>query len=261
VNRLIGDTYRQRREFRLAVEAYQRSLAQEPNDAFTLSGMAQSYFALGDRGEAERCCSRLLYVWSGADPGLKWRKAVEALGLSGKPMAETPAPERPYRPESLASLGPSNWEPYAAPKLDAVDVDGKPVRLEEFRGKNVLLVFYLSDECAHCVEQLKAINARSTDWSQENTVVLAVSSASPEMNKSSQKLGSFTLRLLSDPRHENARRFASYDDFEAIELHSTILIDTKGRVHWKRTGGNPFMDMEFLLQAVKRMNGKPTVKL
>jgi hypothetical protein len=37
-------------------------------------------------------------------------------------------------------------------------------------------------------------------------------------------------------------------------LHSTILIDTKGRVHWKRTGGKPFDNVEFLLQSVKRMN-------
>ena len=118
----------------------------------------------------------------------------------------------------------------------------------------MLLVFYLNDECVHCVEQLKAINARAHDLSSENTVVLAVSSVSPEINKESSKLGKLTLRLLSDRDHENARRFASYDDLEELELHSTILIDTKGRVHWKRTGGKPFADVEFLLQSVKRMN-------
>jgi len=48
-----------------------------------------------------------------------------------------------------------------------------------------------------------------------------------------------------------------HDDFEEMELHSTILIDAKGRVHWKRTGGDPFSDTNFLLQSLKRMNGKP----
>ena len=81
-----------------------------------------------------------------------------------------------------------------------------------------------------------------------------VSSVSPEKNKASAKLGKFPMRLLSDHDHENARRFASYDDFEDLELHSTLLIDTKGRVHWKRTGGKPFADVEFLLRSVKRMN-------
>jgi peroxiredoxin len=254
VYRVLGDVYLKHGEYRLAVEAYQRSLDQEPNDAFSLSGLAQAHAALGDRERAQRYYGRLLSVWSNADPSLKWRKAVDTLGLTAKPIAETPSPERPYRPETLASLGPSNWEPYAAPKLDGVDVNGKRVRLEEFRGRNVLLVFYLNDECAHCVEQLVAINARAAEWSQENTVVLAVSSASPEKNRSSQKLGKLDIHLLSDRDHENARRFASYDDFEEIELHSTILIDTRGRVRWKRTGGDPFTDMEFLMQTVKRMN-------
>jgi hypothetical protein len=44
------------------------------------------------------------------------------------------------------------------------------------------------------------------------------------------------------------------------DLHSTILIDTKGRVHWKRTGGKPFADVEFLMQSVKRMNQLTTAQ-
>jgi peroxiredoxin/Flp pilus assembly protein TadD len=260
IDRVLGDVYLKRGEHRLASEAYQRSLALLPNDAFALSGLARARFALGDREKARQEYGRLLYVWSGAGPALKWRKAVEALGLTAKPLAETPAPERPYRPEALASLGPSNWEPYPAPKLDCLDMDGKHVGLEEYRGKNVLLVFYLNDECAHCVEQLTAVNARCADWNKEKTVVLAVSSASPEKNKISQKLGSLAIRLLSDRDHQNARRFASYDDFEEIELHSTILIDAQGRVRWKRTGGDPFTDMEFLMQAVQRVNGPPAAK-
>ena len=144
-----------------------------------------------------------------------------------------------------------------------MDTDGKTVRLEDFLGKNVLLVFYLGDECPHCVEQLVAINGRAADWAAENTVVLAVSSTTPEKNKASEKLGKLSTRLLSDRDHNNARRFTSYDDFEEMELHSTILIDAKGRVHWKRTGGDPFSDVDFLLQSLKRMNGsqrQPSVR-
>jgi peroxiredoxin len=254
VNRLLGDVYLNRGEPRLAVEAYERALIQEPYDAFTLSGLARAHFALSNREQAENDYGRLLYVWSGTDPNLKWMTAVTALGLKATPVAPTLAPERPYRVEALAALGPLNWEPYAAPKLDCVDVNGAQVSLEDFRGTNVILVFYLSDECVHCVEQLKAINGRTEDWNNENAVVLGVSSVSPEKNRESAKLGKLSMRLLSDHNHENARRFASYDDFEELELHSTILIDANGRVHWKRTGGKPFADVEFLLQSVKRMN-------
>jgi peroxiredoxin len=260
VNRVLGDVYLKRGEYRLAVAAYEKSLTQERNDAFALSGLAQACFALGDRDKAEKCYGRLLYEWSGAEPGLKWMTAVEALGLKSTPVAETITTERPYRPEELARIGPINWEPYAAPQLNCVDTDGARVSLQDYKGTNVLLVFYLSDECVHCVEQLTAINARADDWARENTVVLGVSSASPEKNKASAKLGKLPMRLLSDHDHENARRFASYDDFENIELHSTILIDANGRVHWKRTGGEPFTDVEFLLKSVKQMNQKTALR-
>ena len=113
--------------------------------------------------------------------------------------------------------------------------------------------------CAGLVATIGATLAaqRKGDFEKQNTVVLAVSSASPEKNKASAELGGLCARLLSDEDHENARRFTSFDDFEELELHSTILIDAQGRVHWKRTGGDPFTDMDFLLQSLKRMNGKP----
>ena len=256
VNRLLGDVYLERGEARLAVEAYERALKQEPYDAFTLSGLARAQAAAGAKEKAEDAFGRLLYVWSGAQKNLRWMTSAAALGLKSGPIAPTLAPARAYRPELLAHLGTLNWEPYAAPKLNCLDVDGKPVTLDQFRGTNVLLVFYLNDECVHCVEQLKSINGHGDDWSSENTVVLGVSSVTPEKNKASPKLGKLAIRLLSDVNHENARRFASFDDFEDLELHSTVLIDTQGRVHWKRTGGKPFADVDFLLQSVKRMNQK-----
>jgi peroxiredoxin/tetratricopeptide (TPR) repeat protein len=257
INRLLGDVYLRAGEHRLAIEAYERALKQERNDAFSLAGLAQAYFKSGNREKAVECAGRFAHVWSACDPGLRWKSEVDALGLNAAPIAQTPAPERPYTLDAQSDIGPLNWEPFAAPQLDCTGTDGKSVRLEDFRGKNIVLVFYLSDECAHCVEQLKAINARAADWEGENAVVLAVSSTSAEKNKDSETLGKLSMQLLSDRDHINARRFTSYDDFEEMELHSTILIDTKGRVHWKRTGGDPFSDMDFLHQSLKRMNGKP----
>ncbi len=257
VNRLLGDVYLRAGEHRLAIEAYERALKQERNDAFSLSGLAQAYFKSGNHEKAVECAGRFAYVWSACDSGLRWKADVDALGLNAAPIAQTPAPERLYAADAQADIGPLNWKPFPAPPLECTDADGKTVRLEDFRGKNVILVFYLSDQCPHCVEQLVAINGRAADWEGENAVVLAVSSTSPAENKNSDKLGKLSTRLLSDHDHINARRFTSYDDFEEMELHSTILIDATGRVHWKRTGGDPFTDMDFLLQSLKRMNGKP----
>ncbi|AIE84454.1 redoxin domain-containing protein [Fimbriimonas ginsengisoli Gsoil 348] len=255
IMRLVGDLHLRRGDARLAIEAYERALKNEANDGFTLAGLARAWNLAGDKDKAREYAGRLEYEWSGADPGLRWLAEVRALGLNATPIARTPGAERPYRPEELASYGPSNWAPFAAPKLECLDVNGKPVRLENYRGKNVLLVFYLNEGCVHCVEQLEKINERAADLLKEDTVVLAVSSTPPAKNKESMKLGKLGLQLLSDRNHENARRYASYDDFEELELHSTILIDAQGRVRWKRTGGDPFTNIDFLMRELKRING------
>ncbi|HWD38687.1 MAG TPA: redoxin domain-containing protein [Fimbriimonas sp.] len=254
VARVLGDAYLECQDAPSAIKAYESALAREPNDAFSLAGLAKAYHAVGDDAKAELYADRMLYEWSDADPGLKWLSEVRALELGKKPVAETLAPERRYNPESLGRLGPSNWTPFRAPKLDVRDVDGKSVTLEDHRGKNVLLVFFLGDYCVHCLTQLDMIDKRIHEFDRENVSVLAVCSAPPSKNKESKALTGLHVAMLSDRNHENARRFASYDDFENLELHSTILIDKEGRVRWKRTGGDPFTDIDFLLQEVHRVN-------
>jgi peroxiredoxin len=129
------------------------------------------------------------------------------------------------------------------------------VTLDAYRGKNVLLIFYLGSECPHCMRQLHEIGKKKDDWERLNAVVLAVSSAPPAKNAATMKeFGDLPVRVLSDDHYENARRFHSYDDFEEIELHSTILIDQKGRVYWAQMGGDPFSDTAFLIKQLERMN-------
>jgi len=39
-----------------------------------------------------------------------------------------------------------------------------------------------------------------------------------------------------------------------MELHSTVLIDKTGKVHWARNGGEPFKEFDFLLKEIQRLN-------
>jgi peroxiredoxin len=115
-----------------------------------------------------------------------------------------------------------------------------------------VLVFYLGVGCAHCVQQIKDLNDRKERWKALDAEVLAVSADSPQSNAASQ--GSFAVKLLSDEQSANARRFKSYDDFEEMPIHSTILIDKSGRVHWARHGSGPFTDYDFLIKQLQRLN-------
>ncbi len=118
--------------------------------------------------------------------------------------------------------------------------------------KNEILAFYLGKECPHCLKQLKDLKAKSSDWKRLNTVVLAVSGNTAEQNR--LLLGDEAyqgIRFLSDKNRLNAKRFLSYDDFEEIALHATILIDKEGKLRWSRVGGEPFEDMGFLAKSIE----------
>ncbi len=251
---LVGETYLDQESYGLAIAAFERVMEDVPNDAFALSGLARAHHALGQTEEANNAYGRLLYVWSEAEPGLRWMDQLASLGLESAPIDESAKEQRNYRTETLATLGPGTWKPYDAPRLEAQDSQGQIVTLEQYRGKNVLLVFYLGEECPHCVDQLKAIQEKEFEFAETSTEILAISSDTPEQNASSEELGELAFRLLSDVDHSNARRFHSYDDFEELELHSTILVDAEGKLHWSRNGGDPFMDLDFLLDEIRRLN-------
>jgi peroxiredoxin/tetratricopeptide (TPR) repeat protein len=252
----VGEAYLKEKSPQLAREAFQKALDLTRNDLFALSGLVRAYTAMGDKPKAEDAMARLLYVTANADQGLKALELAKATGVTAAPRPDTPASERNYARVSLDRFGPPKWEPYTAPALDVRDSSGKPVSLTDYRGKNVILVFYLGLECPHCMRQLRDLQKNKDEWERLDAVVLAVSSTAPEKNAGQLKeFGELNgVRILSDDHFTNARRFHSYDDFEEIELHSTSLVDKKGRVYWSRLGGDPFGDTAFLAKQLERMN-------
>ncbi len=260
VSNVLGEEHLKQSSFQLAAASFERTLETVKNDGFALSGLTRARFAMGDDERAREAYGRLRFVWSDSDAGLRWLNDVYELGLEADPTDASPRAQRRYALEDLASFGPGTWEPYPAPELDALDPDERQVTLDKFAGKNVVIVFFLGGECAHCVDQLVAIDERIQDFDDRDTVVLAISSDTPEMNRNSLKMGELGLQLLSDSEFANAKRFRSYDDFEEMELHSTILVDRNGGMRWARSGGDPFMDLDFLLEQIDRANDlAPTI--
>ena len=251
----LGEAYLAAKSPVLAAQAFEKGLELTRNDLFALSGLVRAYAAAGDKPKAEDAMGRLLFVTADAQPGLRIVDSAKATGITALPRDASPGKQRNYASMQLDKFGPSSWVPYDAPVLSVKDAAGKLVTLAEYRGKNVMLVFYLGSECAHCMRQLHDIGKKAEDWAKLDTALLAVSSQDPAKNAARVKaFGELPFRLLSDSDHTNARRFHGYDDFEDLELHATILVDKKGRVYWARFGGDPFGDTEFLSKQLERMN-------
>jgi peroxiredoxin len=244
----LGRAYLRAASPALAILAFEKSLDLVRNGAWALAGLAEAHLAQGAKEKAEAYYARLLHVWSGADAPLPAMK----LGLNAAPRDLSPGNQRNYRQTTLSRYGPESWEPAPAPDLQAVDSSGKKVSLTEYKGRNVLLIFYLGKECAHCLDQLKEAAGKTQDFEKRNTVVVAISPNKPEDNADSEGIKSMPFRLLSDEDLANARRFLAYDDFEEMELHATVLIDSEGRIRWAKRGGEPFRDFEGLFKELDR---------
>jgi len=251
---LLGEKHLAHGSPKLARECFLKTLEVSRNDGFALSGLAQAEAALANNDAANDAMSRLLHVWSDANPKLRWMADAVALDLEAAPRDDAPRPQRSYESQNLVAFGPDSWEPYPMPTLDPLDSTGATLDSGDLKGRNLIIIFYLGEECPHCMEQLQKATTRYSEFQALDTDILAISSDTVEQITETLKRGELPYQLLSDPEHRNARRFRSYDDFEEIELHSTFLIDRKGRVHWSRIGGDPFDDFDFLLDEIERLN-------
>ena len=249
---VLGDQYLKLGSPKLAVDCFEKTLETVFHDGFALAGLVVAHAELGDTAAAEEAMGKLGVVWSDATRPNRWLAAAEATGITAEPALEAPVEQRNYRAEVLDELGPSLWIRSDVPELTARDAFGEEVSLEHYRGENVVLIFYLGEECVHCIEQLQVAEERLDGLFERDTVVLAVSADSVEEIERQQ--GDFGVLLLSDETFESARRFHAYDDFEEIELHATFLLDRDGRLHWSRIGGEPFTDFDFLEREIDRLN-------
>jgi len=160
----------------------------------------------------------------------------------------------------LESLGPLLWEPPPAPDWQLKDATGQAHSLGEFRGKPVVLLFFLGAGCLHCQAQLESFAMQTSALADAGWTVIAVSSDNRDGIKKSlarYKPGPFPFAMLADPELKVFQSYRAYDDFERIALHGTFLIDPQGLVRWTDVGSEPFMDVPFVIAEFKRLLSRP----
>ncbi len=169
-------------------------------------------------------------------------------------VARAPADDVGQRP-SLDSLGPFRWHPTAAPDWTLPNADHRPISLADYRGRPVLVIFYLGFGCLHCAEQLQAFGPRIDDFHEAGIEMVAISSDDADGLKKSLEAydGDIPFPLLADDQFHVFRQYRVFDDFEDQPLHGTFLIDAKGDLRWHDISYEPFMDHEFVLTEARRL--------
>ncbi len=166
------------------------------------------------------------------------------------------------RPD-LDTLGPLCWHPSPAPAWTLADSDGQPRSLSQYRGRPVIVIFYLGYGCLHCAEQVERFANEAAAFRAAGIELLAISTDPlPDLKKSIDRYcnepgldqpRTFPFPLLADPEHTVFKQYRAYDDFENMPLHGTFLIDGRGYVRWQDVGHEPFMDAAFLLGETRRL--------
>lgn len=170
-----------------------------------------------------------------------------------------PAPPRTdvgERP-TLDAIGPFRWSPSPAIDWSLPAPGEKTVSLSEYRGKPVVVIFYLGAGCLHCVEQLQKFAPRVNDFQQAGISIVGISTEDlPSLTTAVTNFSKdtpFPIPLAADPELKTFKAYRAFDDFEKKPLHGTFLIDGAGFVRWQDISFEPFQDVDFVLNESKRL--------
>jgi len=183
---------------------------------------------------------------------------LKRLGMNSSML---PSSDDVRRFPDLSARGPFRWQPMPALDWTLPDASGQSKRLADYRGKPVIVIFYLGNKCSHCMEQLGLFAPMTKDFADAGISIVAISLDSIEDLKTTFIRGKpnekFPFPLLSDTGLGAFKAYRAYDDFEKMALHGTYLIDGAGLLRWQEISFTPFREPTFLLAEAKRLLSLP----
>lgn len=123
-----------------------------------------------------------------------------------------------------------------APKFTLPDANGKPVALEDFDGKNVVVYFYPKAATTGCTTQACDFRDNLNSLRAAGYEVLGISPDAGDALRSFAQDESLNFPLLSDPDFAVATAYGSYGEKEfkgkkfSGTLRSTVVVDPDGKV-------------------------------
>jgi len=243
-----------------ALKAVRDQVSSHENEVRPLASLVRMLWQLDKKDEAKQSFEKLREISGSLDleapPFARLEPIAMELGFGKDWRVQKPPKEDVGERPALDSLGPFAWQPSPAADWSLPDADGKLHSLAEYRGRPVVVIFYLGYGCLHCAEQLQAFAPKTKEYSDAGISLVAVSTDSVDDLKKSQAKykpeGTFPFPLLSDDSFAAFKLFRSFDDFENVPLHATYLIDGEGRVRWHDIGPEPFKSVDFLLKEARR---------
>jgi len=128
-----------------------------------------------------------------------------------------------------------------APEFSLLSQEGTQVRLNDFRGKWVVLYFYPKDQTPGCSREAHNFQVDQPKYAERNAVVLGVSVDSVDSHKKFCTKEGLNFKLLADTDHKVSDSYGSLTNLGVVKFSArhTFLIDPDGKIAKVYTSVNP----------------------
>jgi thiol-disulfide isomerase/thioredoxin len=142
------------------------------------------------------------------------------------------------------------WKGGATPPLALKDLNGKIHKLEDYRGKTVMVQFWAT-WCPPCLKEIPAMQRLEKKMAGKPFVILAVNMGETQKDVSEfvnkMKIG-FTVLMDEEGK--------GVGDWKVFVAPSSFLIDPQGKVRYTLQGGAEWDDKEYVQLISDLMPGK-----
>ena len=134
-----------------------------------------------------------------------------------------------------------------APAFDLPATGGRQVKLADYKGQNLVIVFYPKDSTPGCTRQLCALRDDLAQFNDVGTAVLASNPGSLESHERFSAKQGYTFPILMDADKSMAQAYHALKETGGIE-RTVYIITRDGKIGYAKRGLPP--DTE-LLEAIR----------
>jgi peroxiredoxin len=128
-----------------------------------------------------------------------------------------------------------------APDFALRDQDGKEVRLVDFRGRRVVLVFYPADFSPVCTDQLGVYQEVLPELERRGVTLLGISVDGAFCHQAFREHLGITIPLLADfhPKGEVAKAYGVWAESHGVASRVLVMVGPDGVVEWSYRAPSP----------------------
>ena len=138
-----------------------------------------------------------------------------------------------------------------APSFELVDTDLKMRTLDEFKGKKVVLSFFVAASSPVCTNEMCTFRDSVSELSNLGAQVVAISNDGPFANKAFAEKYNLKFPVLGDYKSKTIRDYdilmphlLHVKDYDAAK-RSVFIVDENGKIVYKWVSDNPLVEPNY----------------